>query len=126
MSGGGNNAVVADVQASRDQHKSVWEERERQMQDMLKAEQERRARDEHALMSRMRDQEAGMRQRQQENSLFVQAQELNSMLDQQEQEMMEAVGQGGPGGPQGGPPGALPHSALHWQPYQRDHYEGTF
>ena len=77
-------AKLREREASRDQHKSQWEAREREMQEMLKLEQERRVRDEEAMSSRMQQQDANIRQRQQENTLLVQAQELNNLLDQQE------------------------------------------
>jgi proline- and glutamine-rich splicing factor len=80
-------AKLREREASREQHKSQWEAREREMSEMLKMEQERRVREEEQMSSRMLQQDANIRQRQQENSLFMQAQELSSMLDRQEAEM---------------------------------------
>merc|ERR1712203_840918 len=75
-------------ESARDSQKSAWEMKERQMEDMLKREQDRRAQEEQQMMSRMQQQDTNMKQKQQENSLFMQAQELNQMLDRQEQEQM--------------------------------------
>jgi len=80
-------AKLREREATRDQQKAQWEARERDMQEMLKLEQERRSREEEAMSSRMQQQDASIRQRQQENTLFMQAQELNSLLDKQEASM---------------------------------------
>ena len=100
-------AKLREREASREQHKTQWEAREREMAEMLRLEQERRSREEEAMSSRMQQQDASIRQRQQENSLFMQAQELNNMLDQQEADIQNrnrpgpAFGGGnfGPNGP---------------------------
>ena len=98
-------AKLREREASRDQQKAQWEAREREMQEMLKLEQERRNREEAALSTRMQEQDASIRQRQQENSLFMQAQELNSMLDRQEAEMNRGGPFGGFGAGSSGGPG---------------------
>merc|ERR1719336_2805038 len=43
-------------EANRDQQKSAWEMKERQMEEMMKKEAERRAQDEQNLMNRMQQQ----------------------------------------------------------------------
>merc|ERR1719242_2226059 len=68
-------------ESARDMQKTRWEEREREMDEMMKNEAERRVVEEKAMMQRMEEQEQSMRRRQEENSLFMQAQELNQMLD---------------------------------------------
>lgn len=87
-------------EANRDQQKSAWEMKERQMEDMIKREQDRRVQEEQDLMSRMQQTDTNMRQKQQDNSLFMQAQELNQMLDRAEGAMNNSGGRGG--GSQGG------------------------
>jgi len=77
-------AKLREREASRDQHKTQFEAREREMQEMLRLEQERRAREEELLSNRMQQQDANIRQRQQDNSLFMQTQEMNNMLDQED------------------------------------------
>jgi len=89
-------------EAARESQKSAWEMKERQMEDMLKREQDRRVQEEQQMMSRMQQQDTNMKQKQQENSLFMQAQELNQMLDRQEQEQMNNFGGGGNRGFQSG------------------------
>ena len=60
-------------EASRDQYKSNWEQKEKQMQAMMQQESERRAEEEKRMMGRMQATDENMRQRKQENSLFMQA-----------------------------------------------------
>ena len=118
-------AKLREREASRDQHKTQWEAREREMQDMLRMEQERRTRDEEAMSSRMLQQDANIRQRQQENSLFVQAQELNNMLDQEEE--IQNRGNQGPafggnfgGGPSNAGPGSFNNRGGNFRGPQND------
>merc|ERR1719273_792036 len=72
-------------EAAREQQKSAWETKEREMEEMLKQEHERRRREEEGIMSRMQQQDVNMRQKRQENSLFMQTKEreMEEMLKQE-------------------------------------------
>jgi len=100
-------AELREREANRDQRRNQWEQRERETQEMLRVEQERRAHEEEAMTNRLNQQDANLRQRQHENSMFMQAQEMNNLLDRQEAEMKNRHGPGGPfggGNPNGNGP----------------------
>merc|ERR1719391_672776 len=64
-------------EAHREQTKSAWEMKEKQMEDMIKREQDRRMQEEQDLMSRMQQQDTNMRQKQQDLMSRMQQQDTN-------------------------------------------------